>query len=161
MKKLLPLLILPVLLVSCDFIFKERKNEDKISTDTPVSLGTDKDKNGCVTSAGYKWSLLREECIRVFDEGYRLNAIEELKEDGTAFSAFVVFSEDKKEAELFLPDSEESIMLEKVKDGVYEKGEWYLDVVKDYTLQKSGVVQYAGAQIEEHKITGSDIPEEN
>mgnify|MGYP000985828540 CR=1 FL=1 len=149
------------MLLSCDMILKKRDSEGEVKPETKVSLGTDKDENGCVTSAGYKWSVLRKECIRVFDQGYRLNAIAELKEDGTSFSAFVVFSEDKKEAELFLPNSNESVMLEMESEGIYKKGEWYLDVIKDYTLQKSGVVQYAGAQIEENKITGSDIPEEN
>lgn len=161
MKKLLSLLFLSISFISCDFIMKERKSEPEAKPEAKVSLGTDKDENGCVISAGYKWSVLRKDCIRVFDEGYRLNAINELKEEGTSFSAFVVFTKDKSKAELFLPDNPKSIVLEKEKEGIYKHTIWLLEVNKGYTLLKDGQPVYAGAEIEEHRVTGSDIPEEN
>src|SRR5690606_17167292 len=102
---------LGISLVSCEFILKEPKDDSEVKPEAKVSLGTDKDENGCVTSAGYKWSAIRKECIRVFDEGYRLNNISQLKEEGTRFSAFVIFSVDNNKAEIFLPESPKSITL--------------------------------------------------
>ena len=161
MKKIFYLLFLGTSLVSCDLIMKPRDKEPEAKTDGNVVLGNDKDDKGCVISAGYKWSVLKKECIRVFDEGYRLNAIDELKEEGTSFSAFVVFDEDKEKAELFLPDDPKSVILEKEKAGVYKNKGWLLEVNKKYTLKKFGHPVYAGAQIEENRVTGTDIPEED
>lgn len=161
MKKIFYLLFVGMLFVSCDFIMKPRNNEPEVNPKGNVVLGNDKDEKGCVISAGYKWSVLRGECIRVFDEGYRLNAIDELKEEGTTFSAFVVFDKEKEKAELFLPDSTKSVILEKEGNGIYKNKEWTLEVNKKYTLKKFGQAVYAGAQIEENRVTGTDIPEED
>lgn len=161
MKKLTLLSAITFLFFSCDGIFKERKDDDGSSlTDKKVVLGTDKDANGCVTSAGYKWSKLRNECIRVFEEGYRLNQIEELKGESINKSAFVVFEEDGDRAELFLPDGSDSVMLTREKEGTpYKGGVWSLEQQKKYSLKKNGQLLYAGAEILEGQITGDDRAE--
>ena len=159
MKKFLPLFLLSIFFVSCDHILKDRGSEPEEIPEKKVVLGTDKDEQGCVVSAGYKWSLLRKECIRVFDEGYRLNPLNELKEEGTAISAFIIFNEDKTVAELFLPNSEKSFLLPKHEEGVYKSDIWELEVAKAYTLKKKGTAMYAGALIEENRITGDDSEE--
>jgi hypothetical protein len=161
MKRIFYLLFLGISLVSCDFIMKPRNKEPEAKPEGNIVLGNDKDEKGCVISAGYKWSVLKNECIRVFDEGYRLNAINELKDEGTTSSAFVVFDESKEKAELFLPDNPKSVILEKEKTGVYKNKGWLLEVNKKYTLKKFGQAVYAGAQIEENRVTGTDIPEED
>lgn len=59
--------------------------------------GGDTDKHGCRASAGYTWSVLRAECIRVWETGTRLHAT-----DTTATSdAFVVFATDSTKAEIW------------------------------------------------------------
>lgn len=150
------------LMQSCDFIMKDRSDDEAdVTTNKKVQIGTDKDKNGCVTSAGYKWSLLRKECIRVFEEGYRLNSIDQLEGESIVKSAFVIFEEGGDRAELFLPDSETSIMLEKdSKNEPYINGQWKLFQQDSYKLQKGTQILYAGAKIEEGQITGDDKPEE-
>lgn len=162
MKKLVLLFALGTLLLSCDFILKDRKNNEvEVNPDQKVVIGNDKDAQGCVASAGYRWSELNKECIRVFEEGYRLNSIDELKGESTFKSAFVVFEkEDGDKAELFLPDGSKSIMLTREKkDGPYKNKEWSLQLQKGYSLTKNGEILYAGAAIEENQITGDDREE--
>ena len=159
MKKLVLLLVLSALSLSCDYMLKEREdNEVEVKTDKKVVLGTVKDEHGCVSTAGYKWSQLSKECIRPFEEGYRLNPIEKLEGDSTAKSAFVVFEEEGgNKAELFLPDTPESILLEKEKnDAPYTNGQWTLRLENGYMLKKSGQLLFAGAAVEEGQITGDD-----
>lgn len=139
---------------------KDRDDEQTEAATTKVVLGNDKDENGCVTSAGYKWSLLRKECVRPFEEGYRLNAIEQLEGESTDKSAFVIFEDEGDRAELFLPDAQNSIMLEEDdKKGNYSGNGWKLHQQDGYKLQKGSQILYAGAKIEEGQITGDDKPE--
>ncbi|WP_294823481.1 hypothetical protein [uncultured Flavobacterium sp.] len=161
MKKLL-LLFLPCFLLSCDFMMKDRSDDKVEATTNKVVLGTDKDENGCVTSAGYKWCILRKECIRPFEEGYRLNSITQLEGESIDKSAFVIFEEDGDRAELFLPDEQKSVILDKEgQNGGYGGSGWKLHQQDGYKLQKGAQVLYAGAKIEEGQITGSDKPEES
>lgn len=161
MKKLLLLLALGCSMASCDYILKKREDKEaKVGTNKNVVLGTDKDANGCVTSAGYRWSVLRDECIRPVEEGYRLNSIQQLKDEEDIASAFVLFEEDGDRAELFLPDGKPSVMLKKESDnGPYKAPHWNLALNKNYSLKKDGQLVYAGAQIEEGQITGTDEAE--
>lgn len=75
--------------------------------------GGDKDKHGCIPSAGYTWSEVRKDCIRIFETGIRLNNT--LNKDATV-SAFVVFSPDSSVVELFLPDMKKRPLLQKEGD---------------------------------------------
>ena len=31
--------------------------------------GADRDRHGCIASAGYTWSKVRKDCVRTFEEG--------------------------------------------------------------------------------------------
>ena len=66
-----------------------------LKTSGPL-LGGARDEHGCLTSAGYVWSEARQDCVRLFEEGIRLEAA-----DGSNRSAYVVFSRDSLKAELF------------------------------------------------------------
>lgn len=158
MKRMFLLIAIVLSLASCDFIFKDRSDEDvEVKAGDNVVLGTVKDENGCVSTAGYKWSKLGKACIRPFEEGYRLNTIEKLEGESTAKSAFVVFEENGDQAELFLPDTPESILLKRdKKNGPYTNSHWILQPGNGYSLKKDGVLLYAGAAIEEAQITGDD-----
>ncbi|RZJ75914.1 MAG: hypothetical protein EOO45_04085 [Flavobacterium sp.] len=161
MKKLFLLITFGTLFVSCDFIFKDRDREGgEVKPEKKVVLGNVKDANGCVTSAGYKWSVIRKECIRVYEEGYRLNIIEKLADEDASGSAFVIFEEDGDRAELYLPDTDKGIMLTKdSKTGPYKNKDWTLQLQNGYTLKKDGIILYAGAAIEEAQITGDENEE--
>lgn len=85
------------------------------STSRQTSLtGVDRDKHGCLPSAGYTWSEVRKDCIKVFETGIRLNNV--ANPNATA-SAFAVLAPDSSVAELFLPDSSEHPRLQKYSGG--------------------------------------------
>ena len=98
---------------------------------TKPAVGNDSDAHGCKRSTGATWSVLKEACIRVFEDGHRLDA--KGKGIDKTFSAFVVFRStmNQAQAELFLPNSETSILLN-LKDGS-DDNFWQN---KKYTLRK-------------------------
>ena len=80
------------------------------STITQVVVGADRDEHGCIRSAGYCWSEVRQACIRPFEEGIRM--VSATDPEATS-CAYLVFSADSARAELFLPDTEASAVLDR------------------------------------------------
>ncbi|SFQ40629.1 hypothetical protein SAMN05444144_10456 [Flavobacterium akiainvivens] len=149
------------LLFSCDYILKPKDKDSTAKTPQVVTgTDTDKDDKGCVISAGYRWSQLKEDCIRPIEEGYRLNSIEQVEGESTYKSAFVTFDEDKEKAELFLPNVRTSAILKKDKNGVYSDGKWVLSVNEKYSLHKNGALLFQGAAVQEGQVTGDDKAED-
>ena len=167
MKTILHSILAVLLLTSCDFIFKDHSTEPVDSADQkPVVLGNDRDDKGCVASAGYMWSETRKGCIRVFEEGFRLmpykNEADSIDVDGeqATLNAYVVFSEDKAVAELFLPNAKKSMLLKRENEGKpYVQADWMLEAWKGYVLKKGSQIEYVSAVAVEKKITGSDVGE--
>ena len=85
-------------------------------------VGNDVDEHGCKGSAGYQWSAVRQECLRIFEAGIRLDA--QANGLDKSLSAFVVFKSDTvdAQAELFLPGEKQSVMLGKTK--AEDAGTW-------------------------------------
>ena len=165
MKKPVFILLSALCFISCDFIIKKHDKEpqsSKTASDKNVVLGTDKDKNGCVTSAGYRWSKITEECIRPVEEGFRLNTVDQVEGESDVNSAFIIFEQDGNRAELFLPNNTESELLKKdTENGPYKNKHWQLQSQKGYKLKKDGKLIYVGAAaIQENQITG-DYKEES
>lgn len=156
-----------MVITSCDLIFKDHSKDDEVVLEQkPVVLGTDRDEKGCVTSAGYMWSQTRKNCIRVFEEGFRLTPYSTVEDstdvDGeqATLNAYVVFNEDKSIAELFLPDAKNSLLLKREREGkTYIKADWMLEAWKGYVLKKGNQIQYVSAVAKERKIIGSDVGE--
>lgn len=69
--------------------------------------GGDRDEHGCIGSAGYQWSEVQQDCIRVFEKGIRLKAA-----DSDQF-AFIVFSPDSAKVELFFSSGEKNEILDR------------------------------------------------
>ncbi|WP_427872836.1 hypothetical protein [Flavobacterium sp. MMS24-S5] len=104
-------------------------------------VGGDSDSHGCKASAGYTWSALKKECIRVFENSTRLNHAE----DGKTYStvSYVIFDGNK--AELFLDTQKESIILERKSEGdSWVNGDWQLIPWKGYVLKKEEKILYTG-----------------
>lgn len=108
---------------------------------TPPALGSDRDKHGCIGSAGYTFSVLKNDCVKLFEEKIQLREADPQK--SYVSNAVVILSKDGKKAELFLPDSKGSVILNKAleyKDTtVYKnkKGPYHLSKDKNnYTLKK-------------------------
>ncbi|MFP5438040.1 MAG: hypothetical protein ACLGH8_09655 [Bacteroidia bacterium] len=162
MKKPVILIIAVFSLFSCDYILKkqEKTAKEPASSDAITVTDADKDKNGCVPSAGYHWSVMRKDCIRPVEEGFRLNSIEKIEDESDIKSAFVIFSEDKEQAELFLPDSVDSILLEKKDGNIYDGGGWTLHSDKGYSLKKGSSLLYVGAEaVQQGQVTGDENEE--
>ena len=112
MKKLIYILVLTSLF-SCDYILKNPpKDTTEMDSIVKNQVNDDKNENGCDLKAGYKWSNMTKKCVRVFEEGYRLTSIER---DSLAKrkNAFFFVDEDSLIAEVFLPDSKESIVFKR------------------------------------------------
>lgn len=74
-----------------------------VPKDTTQLIGGEKDAHGCNAAAGFTWSEVRQDCIRLFEAGVRLNSAT----DSTATtSAFIVFSADSAKVEVFLPNED-------------------------------------------------------
>ena len=73
----------------------ERKEKEAV-------VGSDKDEPGCIASAGYTWSEVQKDCIRLWEKGVRMNAV-----DDAGKTLFLVFSPDSTQVELFF--SEEGV----------------------------------------------------
>lgn len=69
--------------------------------------GSDRDEHGCIASAGYLWSEVLKDCIRLFEKGIRLEGVDHEN------SLFIVFSKDSTLAELFFSSSEKSEILKR------------------------------------------------
>ena len=115
MKKIVYILLLTSLF-SCDYILKNPlKDTTEMDSIVKNQVNDDKNENGCDLKAGYKWSNMTKKCVRVFEEGYRLTSIER---DSLARrkNAFFFVDEDSLIAEVFLPDSKESIVFKRESD---------------------------------------------
>jgi len=73
-----------------------------------VKVGGDRDEHECIGSAGYVWCEVQKDCIRLFEKGIRMEAV-----DGNNVFAFIVFSPDSTRAELFFSDGQANEILER------------------------------------------------
>ena len=108
-------------------------------------LGGDLNEHGCKASAGYTWSVLSNQCVRVFEVAIRLNHYD-LKGTIPSTAAFVIFERDNgNKAELFLDTQNQSIILQRKSEGQpWVKDDWQLISWKGYVLKKAGEIKYTG-----------------
>ena len=114
----------------------------KDSLKTPT-VGADSDNHGCKASAGYTWSELKQQCIRVFEEGAKLSPYDSDK-TAAEFAAYVIFEENGNKAELFLPNEKPLILERKSEGDQYVNGDWQLVPWKGYVLKKGKEILYIG-----------------
>lgn len=92
---------------------KYKKPENKEEGKAATIVGADKDVHGCIASAGYQWSELKQECVRPFELPMSI-----LSPDKTTMTS-VLFSADSSQAEIFSVNGH--FILEKSASGHYEK----------------------------------------
>lgn len=137
MKKMFLLTIIATAAFSCAPKVSQEKNNAK---EDKVLVGADADIHGCKASAGYTWSTLKKECIRIF-EGTKLSHFDDGKTYTTV--SYVIFDGNK--AELFLDTQKESIILERKSEGdSWVNGDLQLIPWKGYVLKKAGKIIYTG-----------------
>jgi hypothetical protein len=136
MKQLLILLILASIFAACNGA-KTSATEEKSAT--PTIVGNDADKHGCKASAGYTWSVLKNDCIRIWETGIQLSQIENNESYKT--NATIIVSDDKSKVELFIATEKElSIILNKSEknSSVYKAKDYSLSNTNDRWLLKKG-----------------------
>jgi hypothetical protein len=109
------------------------------------AAGGDKDAHGCRASAGYTFSVIKNDCVRIFEQEIQLNEVHP-EGTSTSISAFI-FSKNTKKAEVFIPGSAAGVILSrKGKKGAYvwKKGELsLLQKEKGYILKKADKVIFS------------------
>ena len=112
-------------------------------------VGGDRDVHGCIGSAGYTYSQIKNDCVRVFEQKIKLKDVSSDK-SYTSMTA-VIFSKDMKRAEIFIPDGKaKSIILDREgkgkiwKSGSHIKESYVLVPYKkaSYQIKKDDVVIY-------------------
>ena len=104
----------------------------------PPMVGNDTDEHGCKASAGYRWSVLRNDCIRIFESGISLSPI--AKELEQSLSAFVVLKVDNsnQEIELFVPYDEQTIIVKKESADTWKNDKYTLTKkTRTYSIEDS------------------------
>lgn len=140
MKKMFLFMIIAATAFSCAKKVSQENNTVKEPQEKKL-VGGDSDEHGCKGSAGYTWSALKKECIRVF-EGTKLSHAQETGKTYTT-AAYVIFDGNK--AELFLDTQKESIILERKSEGdSWKKNDLELIPWKGYVLKKAGKIIYTG-----------------
>jgi hypothetical protein len=108
-------------LLSATFLVLQSCQPKETKTETPAEetkvVGADADAHGCKGSAGYTWSELKQNCIRIFEDGVKMTAADATLDQTTA--AFAVFNADSSKVELFIPLVANGIILSKT-----EAGKW-------------------------------------
>lgn len=108
------------------------------------TVGGDRDSHGCIGSAGYTYSQIKKDCVRVFEQKIKLTEVAP-KGSSTSMAA-VIFSKDMKKAEVFIPDTDgESLILTRIGRGkIWKKDDYVLVPFKknEYQLKKDNVVIY-------------------
>lgn len=75
-----------------------------------MSVGGEKDSHGCLPAAGYQWSEVRKDCIRIFEDGIQLVSA---TDKNSSFAAYAVFSPDSSLVEMFIPGVDKNPVLRK------------------------------------------------
>lgn len=110
MKKLF--LLLPFVFAACSQEPSTAQAPAAKQKPAAPAVGADRDAHGCIASAGYTYSVVQNKCIRLFEEGVPLIPTAQVGEP--ALVAYVVTSQDKQQAEVFLPEHTEGIVLQRV-----------------------------------------------
>ena len=75
------LMCVSLLFTSCGNSQSKKGEENKV--------GDDKDAHGCIASAGYTWSEVLKDCIRLWEKGVRVADVADKEK-----AAYIVFSPD-------------------------------------------------------------------
>lgn len=143
MKNIPGLLIAFLFIISCNNKPAESKKEEAVNTAAdsiaPPKPGGDRDAHGCIPSAGYTWSAVKNKCIRIFEDGTRLNSFR-----GDEKSAYVVFDDSGKKAEAYIPEVDIPVILapDPALPHTWVNSEWRLEKETKLVLKKGGAIEF-------------------
>ncbi|MGL5317766.1 MAG: hypothetical protein ACRC9Q_03625 [Bacteroidales bacterium] len=129
--KVITFITLITLTFGCKGITKKADNSlNSTAAEETRIIGGAKDQNGCLTSAGYIWSKIRKDCIRLFESGIRLSPVPDTS--NCKISGFLVFGNDSTSTELFLPALKESEILVR-KNNSYTSADEIYSLKREYS----------------------------
>lgn len=160
-------ILLSLFVSSCDFMLKKDslfEEDTSVYTKEQNNFNEVDEKGDCDFQSGYRWSGLKNDCIRIFAEGFRLNPIElsegapeENELEDNDVSCFVVFNANGNQAEFFLPNKVHGFVVEEsAVKGLFNKDGWELDIREDMKLSYKGQLRYTAAKTIELKLIGTD-----
>lgn len=112
LKSVILMPMLAALIVSC------APAEIELVDNLPMP-GSDRDAHGSIGSAGYSWSEVRADFIRVWEDGV---ALVDAQDAAATSSAYLIASADNSKQELFLPDGSQ-FQLKMTENGVWKDAE--------------------------------------
>ncbi|MFZ7229289.1 hypothetical protein ACLSZN_01765 [Avibacterium avium] len=81
---------------------------------SPMPLvGADRDEKGCIPSAGYTWSELKQQCVQPFS----IADIRLTDPENPTLAVYVILAEEQGKAEVFSANLAPNLILESVKGG--------------------------------------------
>lgn len=117
-----------------------QKNVNSKTTNEKMIVGGGADAHGCVSTAGYTWSVTKKKCVRVWEDKDLELLPTDTKE--TSFTA-VMFSAQKDTAEIFIPTQSQSILLKAAGKDTWSASGFELKTsVSGATLTKDSKVLY-------------------
>ncbi|MEG2479474.1 MAG: hypothetical protein RSA50_04315 [Mucinivorans sp.] len=84
----------------------------KMLSDSLLLVGADSDDHGCKRSAGYLWSEVRGDCVRLWEVGVALHPIVVDSTATATMASYAIFAIDSSRVELF-SDSVHEILVKK------------------------------------------------
>lgn len=140
MRKLGLIALSVFIFASCQNTQKKVQEQDQ---EDSVTVGMEKNEHPCDAGTGSRWSIMKQDCIKIYDIGFRINPVENPKGKDVV-SAIVLMSDDKSKLELFLPtDTLNSVILNKVENYTYQDATYKYDADKSL-LYSDGKVIYKG-----------------
>lgn len=108
--------LFPVLIFVCSFLAACHRPSAPL-------VGADRDAHNCIASAGYTFSQVRQGCIRMWEEG---TLFTDAQDPQSTFAAYVVFSKDFSQAEVFVPHQQAPVLLRHGHEWTLPSGPWRL-----------------------------------
>ncbi len=90
------------------------------------AIGGERDEHGCLTSAGYIWSVVRNDCVRPWEAGVKLASA---TDPNVTQATYVIFSDDSARAEVFVSGRKGVVLTQSGKSQVWSDGK--LTLVRD------------------------------
>lgn len=107
-----------------------------------MMVGNDRDEHGCIGSAGYVWSEVMSDCVRLFEAGIPLDNMQEID---SIFVAYLI-AEDANRLELFEPGRPPVILTSTTLNTWQDKDQILtanLTASGQYDVYKEGVMLYS------------------
>lgn len=108
---------------------------ETIPNETAQMVGNDRDEHGCIASAGYVWSVVKNDCVRLFEADIKLGSSLE-SEHQNVFVA-LLFDDQKSKVEVFLANGK-AILLSKKSEGIWADNAYEVQEKDGYKLLENG-----------------------